>query len=253
VGRSRRASRVLYVFLIGALTGAPVRAADPEPGKPDPGAKPEVRTVTKVSAKTGPGEGDRLDVLLDFNDAPDAKAWALDAAEYAIEWYPKLCALLASDGFEPPKEFTLHFKPMDGVAYTSDRTITISAKWIADHPDDLGMVAHELVHVIQRYRGEGEHAPPGWLTEGIADYVRYYVVEPDSKRKDFDAGRIDYTAGYQPAAGLLDWIEKERPGAVVKLNALLREGKYTAGAFRDIAGGDPDALWRTFKASRDVP
>ena len=236
----------------GMLLHAPAFAADKDeaPASEPAEEKAEVRTITKVSAKTGPGEDDRLDVLLDFNDAPAAKDWALKAADYSIKWYPKLCELLASDGFEPPKEVTLVFKPMDGVAHTADTTITISSAWIEKHPDDLGMVAHELVHVVQRYRrGRGEHKPPGWLTEGIADYMRYYVVEPDSDRAKFDPERGDYKGGYQPAAGMLNWVEKQRPGTVAKLNALLRAGKYTSAKFREVAGDEPDALWRQFKAS----
>ncbi len=141
---------------------------------------------------------------------------------------------------------TLHFKPMDGVAHASGTTLTISSKWIKQRPDDFGMVAHELCHVIQRYRGR---SGPGWLTEGIADYVRYYVVEPGSKQGRFDPQRSDYKRGYQPAAGLLNYIETRRPGTVAKLNTLLREGKYKPASFKEIAGDEPDALWEQFKAS----
>ena len=34
---------------------------------------------------------------------------------------------------------------------------------------------HETCHVVQRYRGRGN---PGWLVEGVADYVRFFVYEP---------------------------------------------------------------------------
>ena len=55
-------------------------------------------------------------------------------------------------------------------AFTSGATITINGKWIAEHPDDLGRVIHELVHGVQSY--PGRRGAPGWLTEGIADCVR---------------------------------------------------------------------------------
>ncbi len=229
----------------GALLSLSV-AAESEKDAPASSEQPEVRTVTKVSAKTGPKADDRLTVLVDFNDAPEAKDWALKAADYAIEWYPKLCKLLESDGHETPKEVTLFFKPMDGVAHASGTTVTISSKWINDHPEDLGMVAHELVHVVQGY---GDSKVPGWLTEGIADYVRYYVVEPDSDRRHFDPEQSNYDSGYQATAGLLNFVEKKRPGAVKKLNALIRERKYTPEAFKKLAGGEPESLWRQFKAS----
>jgi hypothetical protein len=235
---------LLVTSVLACVASAtPVSAAEDGP-------QVEVRTLTKVTAKPGADGAGRLSVLLDVHEAPAAKDWALDAAKYTLKWYPKLCELLASDGFEAPDQVTLLFKPMEGVAHTSGTTITISADWIRQHPDDVGMVAHELVHVVQSY---GRTRAPGWLTEGIADYVRYYVVEPDSDRRHFDAGRMSYESGYQPAAGLLNWIEQRSPGTVAKLNALIRQRKYTPGAFEELAGGDPAALWDEFKASLKKP
>ncbi len=36
-------------------------------------------------------------------------------------------------------------------------------------------MVHETVHCVQRYRGRGN---PGWLVEGVADYVRFFKYEP---------------------------------------------------------------------------
>ena len=88
------------------------------------------------------------------------------------------------------------------------------------------MVAHELTHVIQHYRRGG----PGWLVEGVADYVRYYVIEPGTRRGRFDPQRSDYKRGYQPAAGLLNWLESRRPGLVIGLNAAMRRASVCARA-----------------------
>jgi hypothetical protein len=247
-------SRALWIVLVtagmAAVTPRFLPAQDDAKSAATPEAKPEARTILRVAPKAEEGKDAPLTVLLDITEAPDAKDWALKAADYAIEWYPKLCEVLASEGFEPVKEVTLLFKPMNGVAHASRSTITISSKWIEQHPDDLGMVAHELVHVVQRYR---HRAGPGWLTEGIADYVRYYVVEPGSKRARFDRQKSNYKTGYQPTAGWLNWIEQRRPGTVTKLNTALRDGKYTPDLFKELAGGDPDALWDEFKASPESP
>ena len=45
------------------------------------------------------------------------------------------------------------------------------AQWISDHPDDFGMVIHELIHVIQAYPAAGDK--PGWLVEGIAAWCAH--------------------------------------------------------------------------------
>ena len=95
---------------------------------------------------------------------------------------------------------------------------------------------------------------PGWLVEGIADYIRYYVVEPGARQGRFNAEKTSYKRGYQPAAGLLNWLEKGNPGIVVKLNTAMREGSYSPELFKELAGGDPDEVWEKFKsATKDGP
>ena len=42
------------------------------------------------------------------------------------------------------------------------------ALFASEHPEDTGMVIHELTHIIQNYPSPD----PGWVTEGIADYIR---------------------------------------------------------------------------------
>ena len=239
-------SRVLLCLipLIAATAFAEPPASKPAtlPSAPST-TKP--RTLLKVTAAPQKGQTEPLVILLDVNDVPELKEWALKAANYAIEWHPKISAQLPSDGFNSPREVTLVFKVMNGVAYTSGKTITISAAWVKKHPEDLGMVAHELTHVIQHYQGRGN---PGWLVEGIADYVRYYIVEPGTRGSRFDPAR-GYKGGYQPAAALINWLEKEHPGIMVKLNDLMRAGKYTGEQFKDLAGGEPDEVWEMFKGT----
>lgn len=234
-------SAIVFVLLTVSLVQAEVapttRAAS------QPASQP--RTLIKISSPAVAPETTPLVMLLDVNDAPEVKDWAIKAANYAIKWHPEICKKLPSDGYSAPRQVTIQFKVMNGVAYTNGKTITVSAAWIKKHPEDLGMIAHELTHVIQQY-GRGEK--PGWLVEGIADYVRYYFVEPGTKQGGFNPDR-GYKGGYNPAAAMLNWLEIKNPGIVVKLNAMLREGKYTGEQFKDLAGGDPDAVWEEFKGS----
>ena len=207
------------------------------------------RTVIKVQAKTDADKPDAVAILVDVNDAPELKDWGLQAANKALEWHPKLAAFLASDGFSPPREVTLRFKKINAPGQAFGSTIECSINWVTKNPEDFGMVAHEMVHVIQQYKKPG----PGWLTEGIADYVRYYVIEPGSPRARFDINRSNYKSGYQPTAGLLNFVETKHPGTVAKLNAAMREGKYSDDIIKEVAGADWDALWDQFKASKAKP
>src|SRR5436190_1601994 len=78
------------------------------------------------------------------------------------------------------------------------KLISISSEWITKNPNDFGMVAHELTHIIQSYRGTPKGA--GWIVEGIADYVRHYAYEPDAKMRTINVKKAKYTDAYQTAA-----------------------------------------------------
>lgn len=216
----------------------------PAGSPPATGPTTKPRELIKVTSKDGKG----LTVLVDVNEAPEVKEWALKAANYAIEVYPKIAAALPSDGYTPPNEVTLYFKPMNGVAFTTGRKITVASQWITKHPSDIGLVGHELTHVVQHYGGGNKDA--GWVTEGVADYVRYYVLEVGTPQARFNAERSSYKNGYQPAAGMLNWLEKEKgPGFVQKLNAICRAKQYTPEKFKELTGQTPDEAWEAFKGT----
>jgi len=213
-----------------------------------PAAPATARTVIKISVALAPDSKETVTALLDVNDAPQFKEWGVKAANYALKWYPELAKQLDSKGFVPPREFTIRIRKDKGVAATSGDVITINSDYVKDHQEDLGMVAHELVHVIQHYKRAPGYA--GWLVEGIADYERYFVVEPGSKNARYGPNS-NYKQGYQPAAALLNYIEKKSgPGTVARLNQALREGKYEKTTFKEITGGEAEDLWRAFKESK---
>src|SRR5262249_289810 len=142
-------------------------------------------------------------VSVDVSEVPEQKAWADEAKKLVEKWHPLITDLLTSDGFAPPAEVKLVFKKdMKGGASTSGATISIAAEWVKEHPDDYGMVVHELTHVIQSY----PRPEPGWLVEGIADYVRFYHYEPKTKLGTVDPSRQSYRDGYRVTAMFLAWI-----------------------------------------------
>jgi hypothetical protein len=67
-------------------------------------------------------------ITVNTSEVPDLAAWGQHAGELCAEWYPKLAAMLASDGFTPPKSVALRFrKDMRGVAGTGGNRIGIAA------------------------------------------------------------------------------------------------------------------------------
>lgn len=214
---------------------------------------PEQAPIPEGSRKVAPQGQDKprkpdpeVKVGVDTSEVPELAPWAEKAKALVEEWHPIISRLLASDGFDPPTEVQLDFKKgMRGVAATSGDRVSIAASWIERHPEDFGMVIHELVHVIQSY-------PPsraGWLVEGIADYIRFHHYEPQVKLAIADPARASYRDSYRTTAQFLIWLEsKYDKGIVPKLNAALRQRKYRDELFREITGKDLDALWAEFVA-----
>ena len=94
---------------------------------------------------------------------------------------------------------------MRGVAATRGTQVQCSADWFRRNlrGEAKGAVVHELVHVVQQYgraRTTNPDAvrPPGWLTEGIADYIRWYLYEPQSRGAEIgEAGLVAGTIRHE--------------------------------------------------------
>ena len=134
-----------------------------------------------------------------------------------------------------------------GVAATSDGIVRFNPQWFHKHPADVDVVTHEVMHLVQAYP---ESAGPGWLTEGIADYVRYQLgvnnagaqwVLPEYNTKQ------SYENAYRVTARFLVWIEKNKHAGIVKqLDAALRAGKYTPAIWKNLTGQTTDELWNEY-------
>jgi hypothetical protein len=115
-----------------------------------------------------------------------------------------------------------------------------------------GAVVHELVHVVQQYHGgRGRAQNPGWLVEGIADYFRWFKYEPKptgTRPRNLDTA--SYTDSYRTTAGFLNYVvEKHDKQLVMKLNAAMREGKYSSGLWKEYTGKTADELWKEYVAT----
>lgn len=188
-------------------------------------------------------------VVLDCSQIPELDPWSKKAGRVIEEWYPRMAELLYSEGCKPPSDIRVTINnPGQGVAATAGNHIGVAASWIAKEPGH-GVLIHELVHVVQAYRGGGV----GWLTEGIADYIRWGLYE-EKPLEWFSVPREGqgYRQGYQAAAGFLLWLENSRaPGIVKKLNAASREKRYADDLFKTEIGTGLDELWAEYKKARE--
>jgi len=190
-------------------------------------------------------EEGKVRVELDASEAPHLQAWGEEARELILKWRPRIHNLLPTKGTPAPQQIKLCIRKSDkGLASTSGSVITISSHWIDKHPEDIGVVLHELVHVVQAY----PNGSPWWVTEGIADYLRWGIYQ-GQPLESFPRPRIKkgYEKGYQVAAGFLLWLESDRsPGIVNKLNTAMRKGKYSEEIFRAQTGQSLDELWDAY-------
>ncbi len=140
-----------------------------------------------------------------------------------------------------------------GVAATGGGVARYNPKWMKDHPEDIDVVTHEVMHVVQSYgRGGG----PGWLTEGIADYVRYIYGVNNVKGKwtlpDYKDGH-HYTNSYRITARFLVWLEQTGHKTLVnQLDKASRDHVYTPELWKTITGKTLDELWSDYAKNPTV-
>jgi len=133
-----------------------------------------------------------------------------------------------------------------GVAETGNGVARYNPLWLKSHPEDIDVVTHEVMHIVQDYH----HHNPGWLTEGIADYVRYVYGVNNLKSHwtlpDYKSTQ-SYTNAYRITARFLLWVEKNNDkDLVTQLDNALRAGTYSSGLWVKLTGKTVDELWSDY-------
>lgn len=185
-------------------------------------------------------------VVVDVSEFPEGKAWGEAAKGLVESWFPIVTSMLSTHEYSVPEEIRLVIrKEISAPAFASGSTITINGKWITQRPDDLGMVVHELVHVVQRY--PNSRTKPGWLVEGIADYIRWWRYEPEAPRPRINVERANYSDSYRTTAYWLAWVSKKYDMRLVPaLDLALRSREDPMPIFEKMTGKSPESLWKEF-------
>ncbi|MEQ1936073.1 MAG: basic secretory protein-like protein, partial [Fimbriimonadaceae bacterium] len=192
-------------------------------------------------------------VVTDSTDYPEGDAWLKAAKGLVEDYFPIVSTWLATEDFKPPKTITLIVKKGIGPpAYATGDTITVKAEWISQHPEDLGMIIHEMTHVLQQYPGSSNK--PGWLVEGIADYIRWWRYEPElhatKGRTKPDPAKAKYTDSYRTTAVWLAWCSRTyNMGLVPALDRAMRKREDPMPVFEKLTGKSPDTLWKEYVES----
>ncbi len=189
-----------------------------------------------------------IEFVVDAAGAPEMKEWAEKAARVCEQSYPMINEELKSDHFKPPHRVKLTLSnSYRGVADTSGDHIVASVRWFKAHPDAVGALVHETVHVVQHYHhGTGG---PSWLVEGVSDYVRFFKFEP-GKLGRIDPNSARYNGSYRVTAAFLAYlVAKYDKHIVLKLNQIMREGQYKEEVFERLTGKKVQALDEEWRAT----
>jgi hypothetical protein len=212
--------------------------------EPPPEPAPVPLDVLKVA--------DKYEIAFDLSQTPELKEW-VDAKLKPVcaKWYPMIVEMLPSEGYTAPERFTIVFhKDMRGVANASGRRINCAAPWFSRNLEGeaAGAVVHEMVHIVQQYRrARGGNRNPGWMVEGLADYIRWFLYEPQDKRPRPNPDRAKYTDSYRTTAAFLSYVKETHDKEIIrKFNTAMREGKYSADLWKEYTGKTADDLWADY-------
>lgn len=219
---------------------------DVSDGKVHPAARPpeaKVLDVLKIA--------DKYEIVFDTSQLPEIKEWVdTKLKPVCATWYPKIVELLPSEDYSAPTRFTIVFhKNMDGVANTSGTRVNCAGPWFLRNlnGEAAGAVVHELVHVVQQYGGRRGNRNPGWLVEGVADYLRWFLYEPKDLRPRPNPSRAKYTDSYRTTAAFLDYLMRTHDEKIVeKFNAAMRRGEYSDDLWKKHTGHTVEELWTDY-------
>lgn len=157
--------------------------------------------------------------------------------------YPRLVERFGNPKKPAPTHIELVFaKDIKVPAYCTGSKITVSIEWLSKHPEDIGLLTHELTHAVQAYPRSG----PGWFTEGLADYARFLYGPKEQPNWALPAkltAQQSYKNSYRVTGKFLLWLDGKYPGVVDKLHRKMQDREFVIEDFKVLTGKTIDELW----------
>ena len=210
------------------------------------GPAPERIQKPKIIKEVFASKDKKFHYTLDVSEAPDLQEWCgKNLIPVLDDWYPKIIALLPVDGVTPSHDITFTLKDstnlpgnLQGVpAYASGNSVVFNTNFMRAQKtgEAIGAGIHEVVHVVQfggskeqETEGNRHPRPPSWVTEGVADYIRWFLYEPQSKGAEIterNVRRANYDDSYRVTANFFDWVIKNHEKDLMrKLNLATHDG-----------------------------
>jgi hypothetical protein len=187
-------------------------------------------------------------LILNNNDPTIDAVLTQRMVEAFFAVYPRQAAR-----FNPEAARTVYwiFEPnFAGVASTNGNIITFGTRYLKAHPQDIDVVTHEAMHVVQDYR----RCPvDGWMTEGLADYARHqYGVNNAAAGWSLPTYLPvqNYTDSYRVTGRFFMWLERRvRQTILTEIDAAARGCAYSnPGTWISLTGQTPEQLWARYAA-----
>jgi hypothetical protein len=119
---------------------------------------------------------------------------------------------------------------------------------------DTGFLLHEGVHFVQNY--ENKASGREWVTEGLADMVRFELTKVSDEPGWAIGCRTGegYTFGYGCAAAFFIWTGNYcgKNDIQIPLNKMILDGTDTNVTFNNLCGKNIDELWGIYKATNPL-
>lgn len=219
----------------------------------------ELPKSNKLAFETSDG---KYRFAIDTTDAADLRDWCDRELRPVVQtWYPKIVAMLPSDGFVAPSRVELRFQDESRMggnpAYANANVITLNTQWFRRElkREARGAVVHEMAHVVQSYtqnRRNARTTTPGWIVEGIPDYIRWFLYEPEIKGAEIPERALataTHDASYRITGNFFDFLTRTYDrDFIAKLNTTARNGRYDSNFWIKTFGKSAPELEREWIA-----
>ncbi len=198
----------------------------------------QIETITK---------GD-LSIFFIDADKSFTAAYKQKFIDVFFEQYPKL---LKKYNANVTKKVTFIIdKKYNGVAETDNGIIKFNPAWFAKNTEDLDVITHEVMHIVQAYNDENV---PGWVTEGIADYVRA-TQGVNNEKANWKLPELkpenNYDNSYRITARFFIWLTQHlQKDIVLILDDAARNHTFTKNIWEKNTGKTIEQLWAAYVAS----
>ena len=212
--------------------------------KADPGKKAEPEKKVDADKKPEPEKKKPAPFSVTIAGDVDAKLMPV-AGQLVTEFYqcyPRLVERFENPKRPAPHDIKITFAHINVPAYCTGAEIKVDIDWLHKHPDDIGMITHELTHSVQGYRG----GVPGWFVEGMADYTRLAFgpkEQPDWALPRRLTDKQSYKNSYRVTGRFFQWLEAKHPGVLDKMHRKAQDREFDLADFQMLTGSTIDELW----------